>query len=277
MERRILSDRNVGGGCAKYRMKTRKQPDHILITGATGAIGSALALEYAAPGVRLTLQGRREAVLLELAARCREKGAEVCTQVLDLRDRPALLAWVRELCQCDTPDLVISNAGLNTNTGAAGQGEPFAEVEALVEVNVLAAMALVSELVPAMRQRGSGQIVLISSLGSYYGLPMTPSYCASKAALRVYGAALRSWLHAEGIRVNVVLPGYVASPMCAAMPGPKPFLWQPDRAARHIRQRLEWDWARISFPFPLNLGVWLLSLLPACLAMPIAKLFGYGR
>ena len=93
----------------------------------------------------------------------------------------------------------------------------------------------------------------------------------------MWGTSLRGWLQSEGIRVNVVLPGYVSSPMCDAMPGPKPFLWKPERAACTIRRGLERDWARISFPFPLNVGIWGLSMLPACLAMPIARILGYGR
>ncbi|MDE6349615.1 MAG: SDR family NAD(P)-dependent oxidoreductase, partial [Treponemataceae bacterium] len=63
-----------------------------------------------------------------------------------------------------------------------------------------------------------------------YGLPHTPAYCATKAALRNWGGAMRGWLKSEGIRVNVILPGYVDSPMCREMPGPKPFLWTPERA-----------------------------------------------
>ena len=88
---------------------------------------------------------------------------------------------------------------------------------------------------------------------------------------------MRGWLKEEGIKVNVILPGYVESPMCRAMPGPKPFLWQPERAAKKIRRGLERDFARVSFPFPLNLGIWCLSLLPAWAAMPIARALGYGR
>ena len=80
----------------------------------------------------------------------------------------------------------------------------------------------------------------------------------------------------------IAQPGYLEvwyyfGTMCAAMPGPKPFLWPPERAARRIRRGLALDRARISFPFPLNLGIWGLSLLPACLAMPIARMFGYDR
>lgn len=259
------------------RKAARETLRHICITGATGALGSALALEYAAPGMQLTLHGRKDEALRRLAEQCRARGARVSTKKLDLRRREALRQWTSELCANGAPDLVIANAGCNTNIGPDAEGEPFSEVEALVDVNLLATMALADGVLPAMRKRGSGQIAVVSSLAAYYGLPATPAYCATKAALKIWGTSLRGWLRSEGIQVNVILPGYVASPMCDAMPGPKPFLWQPKRAARVIRRGLERDWARISFPFPLNLGIWGLSVLPACLAMPIARMLGYGR
>lgn len=250
---------------------------HVLITGASGAIGSALALEYAAPGRRLTLQGRNADALQQLAGQCAARGAQVITRILDLTNPDATRQWAIDVARTDPPTLVIANAGLNTNTGSHWQGEPYEQSKALVEVNLLSTIALVDGVLPAMRARGLGQIALVSSLAAYYGLAATPTYCATKAALKNYGTSLRAWLKPEGIHVNVILPGYVESPMCAAMPGPKPFLWQPKRAARVIRKGLERDRAAISFPFPLNLGCWGLSVLPACLAMPIAKLLGYGR
>jgi short-subunit dehydrogenase len=76
--------------------------------------------------------------------------------------------------------------------------------------------------------------------------------------------------------VNVVMPGYVSSPMCHAMPGPKPFLWQPERAARVIKRGLARNKARISFPFPLNLGTWFLAVLPAGVSHRIVGWMGYG-
>lgn len=250
---------------------------HILITGASGALGGALALEYAAPGVRLTLQGRSAEKLAAIAAKCRDKGALVNEKTLNLEDTEATRAWAENLAATDPPDMVLANAGLNTNIGPNAEGEPYAETMATARVNFLANLALVTALLPPMRAAGRGQIGLVSSLAGYYGLVPTPTYCATKAALKSWGNSLRGWLAPEGVRVSVILPGYVRSPMCAAMPGPKPFLWTPERAARRVRKGLERDWARVSFPFPLNLGVWGLSVLPAFLAAPIARWLGYGR
>ncbi len=257
--------------------RKRLVPSTVLITGATGALGNALALAYAESGTKLILHGRRKDALEEIAKQCRARGAEVQTHCLDLRRTDEVRRWISACCEENTPDLVIANAGLNTNIGPQGMGEPFAEATSLVQVNLLSVMALVDGLLPAFRKNGGGQIAIVSSLAAYYGLPTTPTYCATKAALKTYGNSLRGWLRSEHIHVSVILPGYVASPMCEAMPGPKPFLWQPRRAARRIRQGLAYNKARISFPFPLNLGIWLLSLLPACLAMPIARSFGYDR
>ena len=248
----------------------------VLITGATGGIGAALAEAYAANGVTLVLQGRNEERLSEVAARCAALGARVVTQILDLRDHKALKAWLDDINTQQTLDLVIVNAGVNANIDPTRGIEPWGAVEAIIEVNVLAAMATVDAVLPGMRARHSGQIALISSLAGYVGLPLVPAYSASKAALKAYGEALRGAHAHEGVRINVVMPGYVESPMCSAMPGPKPFLWSPERAAQAIRAGLEADRARISFPFPLNLGTWWLSVLPAGLAQWILRRMGYG-
>lgn len=259
------------------RMTRDASQKRILITGATGAIGGAFAVAYAKPGRTLILQGRKIERLQELAALCEQRGAGVVWTSLDLRDRHALRAWLAELCAQEPIDLVLVNAGLNTNIGPDGQGERWEDAETLIQVNLLAAMAIVDAVLPSMRQRGNGQIALMSSLAGYFGLPVTPSYCASKAAIKAYGEALRGWLGPEGIRVNVVMPGYVASDMCEAMPGPKPFLWTPERAVRVIRRGLERNKARISFPFPLNFGTWWLAVLPAGCSTILVRWFGYTQ
>ncbi len=245
----------------------------ILITGATSAIGSALAWEYAAPGATLYLHGRNAERLQEVAAACQVQGAKVVTTRLDVRDFTALRVWLEELGPLD---LVIINAGMNIHIGPNGEPEPWDQVDALLDVNLKAAMVIVHAVLPAMRARGRGQIALISSLAGYFGLPVTPAYSATKAGLKAYGEALRGWL-TPGICVNVVMPGYVKSPMCDDMPGPKPFLWSPERAAKAISRGLARDKARISFPFPLNWGTWWLAVLPASLSIRLVRWLGFGR
>ena len=82
-------------------------------------------------------------------------------------------------------------------------------------------------------------------------------------------------LSSEGIQVNVVMPGYVESEMCRQMPGPKPFLWTADKAARVIKKGLAHNQARISFPFPLNFGTWWLSVFPSALTGWILRVLNY--
>jgi len=234
----------------------------IFITGATGAIGQALALKYAAPGVELLLHGRNEAQLEFVCRQCQSRGAEVRTVCLDLTDTQQLRDWLAEDLQHWVPDLFIANAGMNTNTGTQQEGESLEAMEDLLSLNVNATLLMSRQIAEAMKARGEGQIALISSLAGFYGLPITPTYCASKAAVKVFGEGMRGWLRPHGVGVTVVMPGYVESDMCNAMPGPKPFLWPAEKAARVIARALARDRARLSFPFPLNIGTWCLSVLP---------------
>lgn len=252
------------------------KPARILITGASGAIGGALAREYAAPGVLLLLHGRNRGLLDEVADECRRRGAEVRLFNFDVREAETLRRWAKQVTEETPLDLMIANAGMNIDIGPDGAGERWEDVDALLDTNVRATLALVDGVLPALRARGCGQIALVSSLAAYFGLPVTPSYCASKAALKTYGEALRGWLGSEGIRVNVVMPGYVDSPMCRAMPGPKPFLIGSARAAKIIRRGLERNRARIAFPFWLAFGTWWLAVLPAAVSTRIVRWLGYG-
>lgn len=251
-------------------------PRRILITGATGGLGAALARLYAGPGVSLALHGRDAAKLEQLAQDCRRAGAEVELHEVDLSDSARLRDWLAGLAAQPAPDLAIVNAGLTSHIGRTGAGESWPEAEKLLQVNLVAAIALTEALLPGMRKAGRGQIALISSLSAYFGLPLTPSYCASKAGLMAYGEALRGWLAPEGVTVNVVLPGFVRSAMSDRFPGPKPFMLSPERAARIILRGLARDKARIAFPIPLSWAMWWLALLPVDLATAILRRTGYA-
>jgi NAD(P)-dependent dehydrogenase (short-subunit alcohol dehydrogenase family) len=138
-------------------------------------------------------------------------------------------------------------------------------------VNLDGAIATVSAVLPEMRRRGSGQIALVSSLAAYFGLPGTPVYCASKAALKIYGEAMRGWLAPQGIAVNVVLPGFVRTPMNEGFAGAMPLAITAERAAVLIRRGLEHDRACIAFPRRLAWGMRFLSVLPGELSQRIVR------
>jgi short-subunit dehydrogenase len=251
-------------------------PTSILISGATGAIGSALAQAYAGPGRSMILQGRNTAALDAITRECEQRGAEVHGERVDLADAHSLQDWLERLQRQAPPDLAIVNAGVTSHTADPSGGEQWTAVKAVLDVNLTAAVALTEALLPGMRRRGSGQIALISSLSAYFGLPLTPSYCASKAGLKAYGEALRGWLDPQGVAVNVVLPGFVASAMSERFPGPKPFTLSPQRAAAVIRRGLMRNKARIAFPAPLSWGMWWLAVLPPDAALWLLRRLGYG-
>lgn len=259
----------------KFGSKAIADPSVILITGATGAIGGALAKSYAEKGVTLYLHGRKQALLDQVAGECTRLGANVKTYNFDLHDIAAVIAWLDDLLSENTLDLFIANAGMNINIGVDQSGESLDEMESLLDLNVKATLMMAGHIAKHMRTRSCGQIALMSSLAGFYGLPVTPSYSASKAAVKAYGEALRGWLEPAGVGVSVIMPGYIASSMCHDMPGPKPFMWPPEKAAVVIKKGVARNRPRITFPFPLNLGCWYLSVLPPAISGLILKLLDY--
>lgn len=253
-----------------------RTPNTVLITGATGGIGAALARAYAAPGRTLILHGRSPERLGAVREACERRGAEVESKLLDLRDSGAIGAWLSDVAARRTVDLAIANAGVSSNVRSSEAGESWTDIERVLEVNVRAAIATAAALVPHMRRRGAGQIALISSLAAWYGIPLTPAYSASKAALKAYGESLRGWLGPYGVEVNVVLAGYVRTAMSERFPGPRPWMLSADDAAQRILRGLERNRGRITFPFPLDFAMWCLAVMPAPLAQRILRSLGYG-
>ena len=242
---------------------------HILITGASSGIGAALAELYAAPNVRLSLHGRDEARLAKIADTARHKGAVVTVAIGDVTDAAGMVAWVTR-CEADQPmDLLIANAGISAGSGH-GQETPD-QSRAIFATNLTGVLNTIQPAIPLMITRRSGQIAIMSSLAGFRGFAGAASYCASKAAVRVYGEALRADLSPYGVRVNVICPGFVQTPMTDVNPFPMPFLMAPDRAARLVQRGLARNHARIAFPWPMAGLVWILATLPTSWAERIAR------
>jgi short-subunit dehydrogenase len=253
-----------------------KHPATVLITGATGGIGAALARCYAAPGRTLILHGRDSARLAALARECEALGAKTCCAPFDLRDGPSAIAAFRSLSGQYVIDLAIVNAGVSSMIGRGEEVENWDTARAVLAVNLDGALATVAGVLPEMRRRSAGQIALVSSLEAYIGMPVTPVYSASKAALKSYGEALRGWLAPQGIAVNVILPGFVRTPMSDRYTAAKPWMMSPERAAHLILRGLERNRARTAFPRALAWGMWWLSVLPPAVSQRILRALGYA-
>ncbi len=253
------------------------RPRSVLITGASGGIGAALARSYAEPGRTLILHGRDPSRLESVGETCRTRGARVLTMTFDVRDADAAIEQLGAVSEREGIDLAIVNAGVTQAIDGGEVFESFATAKEVLGVNLEGALATVAGVLPAMIRRGSGQVALVSSLAAYVGLPRTPAYCASKAAIKSYGESLRLRLAPRGIAVNVVLPGFVRTAMTDRVKGPKPAIIAPDRAAHLIRRGLERNRGRIEFPRRLAWGLRCLAMLPQPLSERMLRALGFGR
>lgn len=171
----------------------------VLITGATGGIGTALAEAFAACGAELVLSGRRETELVALADRLEGRAV-----VADLADRGAVDTL---LAAAGDVDVLVANAAL---PGSGALASFTAEqVDRALDVNLRAPIALAHGLVPALVARGSGSLVFVSSLAGLTASPSMSLYNTTKFGLRGFALALHNELLGTGVGVSVVLPGFV--------------------------------------------------------------------
>jgi short-subunit dehydrogenase len=247
----------------------------VVITGASSGLGAALAAAYAGPHIALGLIGRNPERLAATASVCRAAGASVDTALIDVADGPALAAWLGEFDRAHPVELLIAHAGTSAGPDPESPGEPASLTLRQLGVNLIGAVHTIAPMVPLMCGRERGRIVAIASVAAFRGMPDSPGYCASKAGLRAYAEALRPRLAPRGVGVTVVCPGFFASPMTDRWEGPTPFLATGERAARRIKRGIDRGCARVSFPWPLVLGMRFCDLAPALIGDRIMRNFHF--
>ncbi len=186
----------------------------VLLTGATGGLGNAIARALADRGATLVLSGRKAEALAELAD----------SLPGDHRIAPADLGLegAAERLAADAGDVdgLVANAGL-PGTGRLESFDPE-EVTRALRVNLEAPIMLSRALAPGMRERGDGHLVFISSLAGKAPSPRTSVYCATKFGLRGFALSLRADLDGSGVGVSLVLPGFIRDAGMFADSGAKP-------------------------------------------------------
>jgi uncharacterized protein len=171
----------------------------VLLTGASGGIGRAIARAVAPLSGQLILSGRRTEMLDPLAG---ELGARALACDLSVREDVERLAE-----QVGQVDVLIANAGMPG--GGLLDELTQAEIDRMLEVNLRAPIALARALTPGMVERRRGHLVFMSSLQGKATTPVASIYCATKFGLRGFALALREDLRGHGVGVSVVLPGFI--------------------------------------------------------------------
>ena len=240
----------------------------VLITGASSGIGEALAYEFARRGYRLAVLARRVAALQELEIALRAAGSpQVVVHALDLRDpaeiEPALSACAEMLGGLD---IVVANAGIAPRT-PVGRGT-LADLQETIAVDLTGACATIDAAVRHFRARGGGQVVGITSIARYRGLPNFGAYSAAKEGLHRYLQALRAESWHEQITVTELAPGYIDTPLNRAMRS-RPFVIDVEKGARLMAGLIERRVAYATVPaLPWRIAGRLLQLLPTRLLAP---------
>jgi short-subunit dehydrogenase len=229
----------------------------VLITGATGGIGRAIARAFAGPGVELVLSGRRTEVLDPLAA---ELGATALAA--ELGDRASLLGLVE---QAGELDILVANAALQGGGRLTALSQ--AEIDRVLEVNLGSQIALARAVLPGMLARGRGHLVFISSLSGKVTSVESSMYNATKFGLRGFALALREDLHGTGVSASVICPGFVSDAGMFHDSGVKlpPGLGTvtPEQVAAAVLRAVRRDRAEISVaPLGLRVGAAFGGLFP---------------
>lgn len=235
-------------------------PKNILITGASSGLGMELAKIYASKGVMLFLTGRNLERLQRVSEECKRLGAIVEYKSIEISDYENLRDWLESICKQYHLDLVIANAGISANTSLTK--DAYNQIKKIIDTNLYGVINTITPIIPYMIDQQRGQIVIISSLAGYRGMPSCAAYSLSKGAARMYGEALRGMLKEFNIGVTVVTPGYIKTPMTDVNQFPMPFIISAKSAASIIKSKLVKNPSRIAFPLVMYLLVLLINILP---------------
>ena len=243
----------------------------VLVTGATGGIGQAIARAFAARGARLILTGRRLDVLAQLAE---ELGGQAIA--CDLAERGEVESLI---AQAGEVDVLVANAAL-PGTGALTDFSQE-QLDRTLEVNLRAPIALARGFVPQMTARGAGHLAFISSLNGRVATPLTSVYSATKFGLRGFALGLRQDLRAYGVGVSVVMPGFISEAGLFADAGvklpPGVGTRSPASVAAALIRAIERNRAEVDVaPLSLRLGAHIAGAAPE-LAASVTRLTGGER
>lgn len=223
----------------------------VLVTGASSGIGRELSVELAKRGAILGLAARRVDLLEETVREIETNGGKAVALPVDVTDAAAVRTIADKLrSEFGRIDVMIANAGIGTASHAVKlQPDHVANV---ININLLGAVNSVAAVLPEMAERNQGQLVAISSLSAYRGLPKSAAYCSSKAGLSAFFESVRIDLRNSDVKVTIIHPGFIRTALTAGREKKMPYLMDVDVAVKKIVTAIERR--RVSYAFPWQLA-----------------------
>ncbi len=237
----------------------------VLLTGASSGIGEALAIALAKKGAIIGLLARRKELLEKLKKQCEKVGGTARVFACDITDENAVLAAADEMyAEFNRIDILIANAGIGGNNKETRALQPLA-VKKVIDINLMGAVNSVHAVLPRMLKAGSGQIVAISSLAGFRGLPRSAAYSASKAGMTAFFESVRLDVRHQGIDVTIIQPGFIKTPLTSGREAKMPFIMELDDAIPLFIKAIEKKKRFAAFPWQLATVVRAGKFLPAWL------------
>ncbi len=242
----------------------------ILLTGASSGIGEALAYAMAKRGAIIGLLARREELLVPIKEKIEQNGGIARFFICDVTDKEKVFDAANSLRdEFGQVDLMIANAGIGGNNKETRTLKPEA-VKKVIDINLIGAVNSVSAVLPDMLKRKSGQLVAISSLAGFRGLPKSAAYSASKAGMTAFFESVRLDVQQKGIAVTIIQPGFIKTPLTSGRTNKMPFLMELDDAVPLFLKAIEKKKKFAAFPWQLANFVCLGRIFPAWLYDRIA-------
>ena len=194
----------------------------MLVTGASSGIGRDIAVTFAGMGARIALLARRKTLLDDIAEQIRAEDGDALVLSADVTKPADVREAVRlTLAEFGHIDILVNSAGI-LEAAPVESMNPGA-LERMLAVNLFGTLHTMQAALPSMRKAGSGHIVNIASLAGRRGMPPLGGYCATKFAVVGLTEALRVELYGSGVRLSLVMPGVVDTPMSQGAGAPETF------------------------------------------------------
>ena len=240
---------------------------NIWITGASSGIGNALAIKFAKEGWQVAASARRDNLLKEL----NNQYPNIHTFPLDVTDS--------EKCKTVFNEIINKLGDIEICVFCTGMHDPKSErslnlekIKKIMEVNYFGTINSINAVYDNFKKKKSGHISVISSVAGYRGLPTGGGYCASKSALTTFAESLYFDLKRYNVRVSIIHPGFIKTPMTDQNDFPMPMIKSPEFAADQIFKGLtKLNAFEIHFPKQFTYIMKILQIMPNWLYFKILK------